>query len=116
MLDSINPLFHPGLEHLNQTSPQGRLCSMLGRLSPRPCAVCALNWRHHPEKDKEERKRTGKREGEAGRKAGMGGFLLYPLWEYSGFSLGYESTVRRDTQALKVKIHRGSIFTFHFQF
>lgn len=57
-LASINPLFHPGFEHLNQTSPQGRLCSVLGRirspthpsLSPRPCAVCALNLRRHTRK------------------------------------------------------------------
>lgn len=51
--------------------------------------MCALNWRHHPEKDKEEEGERGGKKGkrEAGREgmatAEMGEFfffLLYPLW------------------------------------
>lgn len=42
---------------------------MLGRLSPCPCAVYALNWRHHPEKDKEKRERREKGTREAERTA-----------------------------------------------
>lgn len=89
MLDSINPLLHPGFEHLNQTSPQGRLCSMLGRLSPRPCTACALNWRHHPEKDKDEGEK-GKARGRGGEKgmAEMGGiFFCFTLCGNSQFGV-----------------------------
>lgn len=65
--------------------------------------MCALNWRHHPEKDKEERKRRGSR----GWKEGWG-------WGWGlGGRHGY-SCEERDVAHVCVCVSLMEVFSFWF--